>query len=178
MPNYRRRLPHWYPEGAYLFVTWRLHGSHPAPPPEVIHATPGQTFVRNDRALAQAKGPVWLSDPRVASTVEQAIREGESRDLYELHAWVVMPNHIHLLILPRVPLPRITHWIKGKTSRDANVILGRTGQPFWQDESYDHWVRDERQFHRVVAYIEENPVSAGFVAAPDQWQWSSMWGML
>jgi putative DNA methylase len=55
---------------------------------------------------------------------------------------------------------------------EANLLLGRTGA-FWQHESYDHWVRNEREFNRIVAYIEENPVSAGLAAAVEDWPWSS-----
>ena len=71
---------------------------------------------------------LWLSDVRVARIVVEAIRAGESRKFYELSAWVVMPNHVHLLILPQVALPQITQWIKGRTAREANVLLGRVGQ--------------------------------------------------
>jgi putative transposase len=174
MAEYRRRLPHVHPDGAHLFVTWRLHGSLPVAPPDIIYATPGHAFAAKDRALAQSHGPLWLSDALVARQVVEAIRTGESRKrLYELLAWVVMPNHVHMLILPHVPLPQITHWIKGRTAREANLVLGRTGEPFWQDESYDHWVRDEREFNKIVAYIEENPVSAGLAASPEDWPWSS-----
>jgi hypothetical protein len=63
--------------------------------------------------------------------------------------------------------------LKGCTAREANLVLGRTGQPFWQAESYDHWVRDENQFERIVAYIENNPVKAGFVTRPEDYPWSS-----
>src|ERR1017187_6858095 len=76
-------------------------------------------------------------------------------------------------MLPRVALPQITHWIKGRTAREANLLLERTGEPFWQDESYYHWVRNGKEFHRIVAYIEENPVSAGLAAKPEDWPWSS-----
>jgi putative transposase len=105
--------------------------------------------------------------------VVEAIRAGESRKFYELSAWVVMPNHVHLLILPEVALPQITRWIKGRTAREANLVLRRVGQPFWQHESYDHWVRNEKEFQRIAAYVEENPVSAGLAATPEDWPWSS-----
>jgi REP element-mobilizing transposase RayT len=174
MAEYRRRLPHFHPDGAHLFVTWRLYGSLPVAPLDVIYASPGHAFAAHDRALAQAHGRLWLSDTRVARQIVEAIRTGESRkEFYELQAWVVMPNHVHMLILPHVALSQITHWIKGRTAREANLLLGRTGEPFWQDESHDHWVRNEREFHRIVAYIEENPVSAGLAARPEDWPWSS-----
>lgn len=125
MTVYRRRLPHFHPDGECLFVTWRLHGSLPVPEPDVIYPTPGHLFVAQDRALARASGTLWLSDTRVARQVAETIRAGESRKFYELSAWVVMPNHVHLLILPSKPLPQITHWTKGRTAREANLVLGR-----------------------------------------------------
>ena len=64
-------------------------------------------------------------------------------------------------------------WLKGSTARAANLILGRTGQPFWQDESYDHYLRDARQLVKTIRYIEENPVSAGLVDKAEYWKWSS-----
>jgi putative transposase len=174
MAEYRRKLPHFHPDGAHLFVTWRLEGSLPVSSSKVIYATPGQAFAAQDRALAQSRGPTWLTDTRVARRVVEAIRTGESpKRLYTLRAWVVMPNHVHVLILPRLALSPITHWIKGTTAREANLLLGRTGEPFWQHESYDHWVRNEKEFQRVVAYIERNPVSAGLAATPEDWPWSS-----
>ena len=50
-----------------------------------------------------------------------------------------MPNHVHVLILPRVALAQITHWIKGRTAREANLLMGRMGERFWQEGSYDHF---------------------------------------
>ena len=55
----------------------------------------------------------------------------------------------------------------------GNQILGLTGQAFWQEESYDHWVRDGKEFDRLRAYIEKNPVKAGLVKAPEHYPWSS-----
>ena len=81
-----------------------------------------------------------------------------------------MPNHVHLLILPKIEVAKIMRWLKGSTARAANQILERTGLPFWQDESYNHWVRNHKEFGRIIGYIEENPVSAGLVW---HWPWSS-----
>ena len=63
--------------------------------------------------------------------------------------------------------------LKGSTARQANLILGRTGEAFWQDESFDHRVRDEVELDRIVRYVEHNPVSAGLAANPRDWPWSS-----
>ena len=93
--------------------------------------------------------------------------------LYGLCAWVVMANHVHVLLWPRAPLEKITRAVKGFTARQANKLLGRTGKRFWQEESYDHWIRREEEFQRISAYIESNPVSAGLVKKPEDWLWSS-----
>ena len=63
--------------------------------------------------------------------------------------------------------------LKGVTAREANKALQRTGQRFWQEESFDHWVRSEGSFDRIVLYIENNPVRAGLVTKPEDWPWSS-----
>jgi REP element-mobilizing transposase RayT len=153
---YRRRLPHYDAEGAYIFATWRLWGTLPAT--KASYATPGKAFVAMDRNLHRAAtGPLHLKDPRVAQIVAEAIQAGaEIKHYYELDAWVVMANHVHLLIRPLVPLRVITRWLKGLTARRANELLSRTG-PFWQDESHDHVVRTHREWESIIRYIENNP---------------------
>ena len=103
-----------------------------------------------------------------------AVRYGQDKlNYYRLNAYVAMANHIHCFAHTRVELAKITHFLKRFIARQANQILGLTGQPFWQDESYDHLVRDQAEFDRIVAYIENNPVLAGLVAAPEVFLWSS-----
>ena len=133
-----------------------------------------------DRELDMAAtGPRWLEDERVAQCVVDALRYGERQlGLYHLRAWVLMVNHLHILIHPEARLSRITKAIKNYSARQANAILGRTGQPFWQDESYDHWVRGPEEFEKVVRYIERNPVVAGLVQREEEWRWSSAFGVL
>jgi len=92
---------------------------------------------------------------------------------YLLHAFVVMPNHVHLLATPSVALPKLTKSLKGITAKRANAILALTGRPFWQEESYDHLVRHERQFEMIRNYIERNPVRAGLVREAREYRWSS-----
>ena len=153
MPEYRRRLPHFHPSEASLFLTWRLWGSLPAKIDYAAYPTAGDAFLVHDRALESrsASGPLWLKDSKVADLVAHTIVVGESeRNFYELLAWVVMPNHVHLLILPRVPVAQLMRWLKGSTARSANRILGRTGQPFWQDESFDYYLRRSSQVGRIA----------------------------
>lgn len=109
-----------------------------------------------------------LKDSRIAQCVTQILFIGAREwALYELYAWVVMPNHVHVLLQPLKPLRAVTRALKSASARAANVILGRTGMPFWQAESYDHWVRDQTEFNRIVRYIERNPVKAGLVERMD-----------
>jgi REP element-mobilizing transposase RayT len=175
MKEYRRRLPHYHPDHAYLFLTWRLWGTLPAKAASRAYPTAGHAFVAQDRALDRhCPGPIWLQDARIGDLVARAIVIGEAeRHFYELCAWVVMPNHVHLLILPKVSVAVLMRWLKGSTARNANRILGRTGQPFWQDESWDHYLRNSDQLNRTIAYIEGNPVSAGLVGSAERWPWSS-----
>ena len=175
MSETRRRLPHIYPDDGWLFVTWHLHGSLPTaryPPPGKLSA--GKAFVWMDRYLDTTRvGPMFLRRPDVASLIVQTLHRGRDKELYELRAFVVMANHVHVLMLPLQKPTRVLQWLKGTTAREANLLLARTGQPFWQHESYDHWVRDARELEQIVAYIENNPVTAGFVARVEDYQWSS-----
>ena len=85
-----------------------------------------------------------------------------------------MPNHVHVLLRPMTSMAVVTRWLKGSTARQANLILGRTGESFWQDESFDHRVRNEVELDRIVRYVEHNPVSAGLAKSPHDWAWSSV----
>lgn len=160
-----------------IFVTWRLAGSVPPSRPEILTAynTGRIPFVRKDSELDCATtGPFWLRDARVAGMVEDAIQFGETvRGFYALYAWVIMPNHVHMVIEPKAALPSVMRRLKGRTGRVANSILRRTGMPFRQDESYDHWIRSSNELHETIAYVESNPVKARLVDAAEQWPWSS-----
>jgi len=87
-----------------------------------------------------------------------------------------MPNHVHAVFQPHTALPTIMQWLKGRTSRVANQILGRTGTPFRQDESFDHWIRSGEELQYLIEYVEHNPLKAGLVEAGEQWRWPSAGG--
>jgi putative transposase len=181
MAFHTRRLPHYHPVGQAMFLTWRLHDSLPAGRSFPAATTSGQAFLAMDRLLDNARtGPLYLRQPEIASMVVEAIHYRErsldrERSLghYHLHCYVVMGNHVHILITPRVPVSKLMHSLKRVTGREANRILGLTGQPFWQDESYDRVVRNETEFRRIARYIEMNPVKAGLTATPEEFLWSS-----
>ena len=175
MIHHERRLPHWDVVGEPLLVTFRLHGSLPAGrafPPSA--STNGKAFVVMDRFLDKADtGPRFLGIPEIAELVVQCLRDGEQRfQRYQLHAFVVMPNHVHMLVTPSVVSAKWLGPLKGFTAYQANRILGRTGT-FWQQESYDHVVRSSAGLERVRHYIENNPVKAGLVSTAEDFRWSS-----
>jgi putative transposase len=179
MDYHVRHLPHWNPGERTIFLTWRLFGSLPI---DVIAklrrergSSAGKDFAKADRVLDEARaGPLWLNEPSIARCVVAAIYRGD-RELhqYTLRAFAVMPNHVHALLDPSISLQRITNGLKGVTAREANQILGRTGKHFWQDETFDHWIRNGAQSDRARLYIERNPVAAGLVKNPEDWPWSS-----
>jgi putative transposase len=178
MSYYERTLPHWQPEDRDLFLTWRLSGSLPAEVMADLRARKtgpmGKRFREYDQELDRSSfGPLWLKEPRIASLVASEIKKVADNGLCRVYAWVVMPNHVHLLIEPRVPMRFITKAIKGPTARRANLLLGRTGKYFWQDECFDHWIRNGAEFDKVKNYIEQNPVRAGLVTDSARWPWSS-----
>jgi len=164
---YRRQLPHWQVGDAPHFVTWRLHGSLPK-------SVTRDVVKLNEQLDAALTGPTWLKQPQIAEIVTEALRFAEFElELYELLAWVVMANHVHVVIQPRAPLFRITHAVKGYTARQANRMLGREGHAFWQHESFDRWIRDRYELERAIRYVERNPVVGGLVEREEDWEWSS-----
>jgi REP element-mobilizing transposase RayT len=174
MGYHERRLPHFDLVGHPLFVTFRLHGSLPANrvfPSE----SSGKAFVALDRILdVAATGPRYLAMPDIAGTVVTSILDSDRRfHRYDLHSYVVMPNHVHVLVTPHIPPAQWLRFLKGSTAREANRLLGRTGQPFWQDESNDHVVRDGPELKRIRCYIENNPVKAGLVVLAEEFPRSS-----
>jgi 1-hydroxy-2-methyl-2-(E)-butenyl 4-diphosphate synthase len=127
---------------------WKLHAE--------IHALT-ETVI--EPALHAAQGPQPLADPRIAEIIRNTLKffDGER---YELLAWSVMPNHVHALLTPHEghELEKILQSWKTHTAKEANRILGRSGT-FWQEEYYDHIVRDGEDLKYQVAYILRNPLT-------------------
>ncbi len=138
----------------------------------------------NDELLDRIKsGPFFLQEKAIAEMVIGKIEEYDG-ELYDLLGYCIMPNHVHLLIdtqiqltddgkVPEnyVQLQDIMRLIKGGTATAANRLLNRSG-PFWQSESYDHWVRNEESLSRIIAYIMENPCKANLVKRWQDWPYS------
>ncbi len=177
MIHSRRRLPHWVPDDVPVFVTFRLAGSLPnrVCACAVKQATGGARFVAADSELDRAAlGPVWLRDTRVADMMIDALQHGASvKRWYLLHAFVIMPNHVHLVWTPSRSMTCVLRWFKSATAKRAKRLLGLSVKAFWQEESYDHWIRTEQELQKTIRYVEWNPVKAGLVRSVEEWRWSS-----
>jgi REP element-mobilizing transposase RayT len=171
----QRRLPHLYPANCWLFLTWHLHGSLPSsrfPPAHKV--SDGEAFAWVDRYLDGAHaGPVHLRREDISTLVIESLLRGQNLGQYQLGPFVIMANHVHVLLLPSIAPSLLLKSLKGATAREANRLLNRTGEQFWQRESYDHWVRDDREWSKIADYIERNPVKAGLVSRVEDYPWSS-----
>jgi len=128
---------------------------------------------RMQECLDRGHGHAWMNDPQIASTIQDSILFFDG-SRYRLHAWVVMPNHVHALLTPSNgwELGEILHSWKSYTATECNKLLHRKGD-FWQTETFDRFIRDEKHYYNAVAYIENNPVKAGLCKNPVDWPWSS-----
>ena len=172
----RRRLPHIHAIGRPLFITFRLHGSLPQGRHFTNHSiSSGDVFVHLDRLLNRCThGPLYLRMPEITQVIEDAIKQGNGKD-YSLHAWVIMPNHVHMFATPLIEPAVYMQRLKGATAREANLLLNRTGSPFWQHESYDRTARNATEFKKIENYILQNPVNAGLASSAEHYRWSSAW---
>ena len=157
-------------------MTWRLDGSLPTAVVTDLWTSDGPKFVEFDRLLdAVPTGPRWLEHPDIASIVVNSLQKGERESRYELGAWVLMPNHVHLALRPLGDhdLASTVRGIKGSSAREANRLLNRSGSSFWARDYFDRRIRDGDHEGRVARYIENNPVKAGLCGSARDWPWSS-----
>jgi REP element-mobilizing transposase RayT len=149
-------------------------------------------FADYDRSLDECQDVCWLKQSELAEVVRRSLYHFNG-ERYHLMSYCVMPNHVHVLFSPKdpageiepsedlpvgeqsnrlSPLASILHSWKSFTAHEANKIVRRSG-PFWQRESYDHWVRDDEELERIVDYIAANPVKAGLAERPIDFRYCS-----
>lgn len=176
----RGYLPHFDVYQATQFVTFRLADSMPQDllkqwgvELESGLITDVELRKRIEHYLDNGYGSCSLRDPRIARLLRETLLKWNA-DRYQLVAWVIMPNHVHILIrlLGENLLSEVMHSIKSYTAHQANKLLGRTGR-FWSVESFDRYIRNAEHFHSTAKYIEENPVKAGLCSGPEDWEFSS-----
>jgi REP element-mobilizing transposase RayT len=122
--------------------------------------------------LDRGLGECWLRQPALAQLAEGALCFFDGQR-YQLGAWVIMPNHVHLLVdVWETPLAELVKSWKSFVAREANKLLGRSGT-FWEREYLDTVIADEAHRRTAVRYIENNPVKAGLAREAKEWAWSS-----
>jgi putative transposase len=213
---YKRNLPHYQPQGYSFFITFRLFGTLPADVvkglKEIKQENLKQIAGYDKKVVRKEKyselqnkyfklygdyldkansGSKWLKDLKIAGVVKNAFHFRDGKE-YNLIAYTIMPNHVHLIFIPIVerdssrspnkhsidinvdvqyPVTDILRKLKGSTARECNKLLNRTGS-FWQHESYDHVIRDTEALKRIVDYVLNNPVKAGLIKTQEGWKHS------
>ena len=168
----RGYLPHFDSQDVTQFVTFRLADSLPTSALDRLRDAARVESLR-DEMLDRGWGACWLQRNEIARIVQDAILlfDGERN---RLHAWTIMPNHVHVLFSQAAGSPLgavIASW-KRFTAAQANRRLGRNG-PFWQKDYWDRFIRDDEHFAAAEHYIDMNPVKAGLIAASQDWLWGS-----
>ena len=175
----RGYLPHVDNLSRQQFITFRLADSLPKAVLDRLatefpnEEQKSERHGRIEEFLDSGHGSCLLRDPRCAEIVEGALLHfADAR--YRLIAWVVMPNHVHVLIEPQAEsrLADIVHAWKSFTAKQINILVGRTGS-LWQREYWDRYIRDMEHLQSTIAYIHSNPVAAGLVGRTEDWRFSS-----
>ena len=183
---YKRNLPHYQPEESCFFVTFRLANSLPK---SVVTEyfkekdilvkdknSKSKLFLKFDQILDRGtSGSMWLKDRNAAKIVYDAIMCRDKKE-YDLICFCIMPNHVHLVAYlgkneDKYPLTAILRKLKSYTAMKCNECLNRSGK-FWHSESYDHVIRNEKSYERIIRYVLNNPVKANLVENWEDWEWS------
>ena len=176
-----RRLPHWTCDRVIYWITFRLADSLPQSRLQEWRVERDIWLQRNPKPWTDTQfrefndlfgdrletwlnagyGSCALARPDVRRVVQESLLRFDG-DRLLIHAAVIMPNHVHVLMEPlgKNRLSKVLQGIKGASARRANVLLGTTGT-FWLDESFDHILCSEAQYRYLVDYIADNPRKAG-----------------
>ncbi len=204
-------MPHIRPIGATFFITMRLGDSlpqhivremkmeferkkkqimldHPDDHEALIYDEQKRFFGKYDHQLDHKPyGECYLQQREVAKVIigELELMDGKH---FDLQAYCIMPNHLHLLVDTSIQLQgkdinesnlddnyiqlnEVLKGFKGRSARYANQAIGRSGN-FWQKDSYDHYVRDDKEWNNIANYILNNPVKAGLAEQQSDWEYS------
>ncbi len=186
----RGYLPHRDEPELTQFVTFHLADSFPASlRSEWEHLAQVEDIQEQrkqiDAYLDKSRGECHLRRPEIGKLVEDNFRQYSEQGSasqnrvpdaparYELRAWAIMPNHVHVLFkVGVVSMAEIVGAWKKHTGRLANRLLGKRGA-FWADDYFDVFMRDAEHERKTIRYIECNPAKAKLVLDPKGWPWSS-----
>ena len=196
---YKRYLPHIQPIEAIMFVTYSIKFEHPKKfyidlkrrkenflkflkniqkedRKEKIYNFNKIQFDITDNFLAKyTNSPKWLNNTQIAGIIKDSLFYKHKKE-YNLICYCIMPNHVHILIRPLLKTKDKPYSItsimknhKSYTAVKSNKVLRRKEQ-FWHHGSYDHYIRNEEEFHNVIRYILNNPVKAGLIRNYEDWK--------
>ena len=183
----RGYLPHCDASHLIQSVTYRLADSLPqtklAELQEELRGLPENKretvrWQRIEQWLDAGMGCCALAHPDVAQYVQHSFLHYHG-ERYHLHAWCIMPSHVHVLIEPLIDLAVIVQgwksytarWVLRKKQQLALKVPG--ADHLWMREYWDRYIRDARHYQRAVEYIHDNPVKAGLCDVAEAWRWSS-----
>jgi len=173
----RGYLPHRDEPGLTQFITFHLADAFPR---ALRSEWAALLEIEDDRErrkqleayLDKGVGQCHLRRPEIGALVDATLRFHHGR-WYDLLAWCVMPNHVHLLLkVDTTPMSKIMAELKRYTAREANKALRRQGA-WWADDYWDTFIRDSQHQLQARRYIENNPVKAFLARDPKEWAWSS-----
>ncbi|NTU57382.1 MAG: transposase [Chlorobiaceae bacterium] len=152
--------------------------------PELGLRVPGKDHISSLETEKHKRIEAWLDagmgccalrHPQMAAVMQDTLLKFD-QEKYHLLAWCIMPNHLHVLIEPKVPLSAIVQSWKSFTGRWAmkyGAELGLRAPRFWMPDYWDRYIRDEKHLRSVIDYIHNNPVKAGLCRKETDWPWSS-----
>jgi len=180
---HRRNLPHLYFSDGTYFITFRLADSLPSIKVGEVKAAVESTVTNDSEKFKRLLkkyddlldsgiyGNKYLTSQKVSEICKNSLHYPDGKE-YKLICYCIMPNHIHLvfeLIKANRGISKIMQSIKRISARKSNLVLNRNGK-FWQDESYDRLVRDDKELYFIIKYVLLNPVNAGLVEKWRDWK--------
>ncbi len=185
---YRSRLPHWEVKDGHYFVTIRVAGSLPEKVQKDLREisfqlkqTKGEgwislqryIFQKMEESLDSCDTGCYLQESELSEICVEAISKRISNNIWIMHEYVIMPNHIHMFFTLqqghlKTVIPSFKRWTGGR----INKVLNRKGG-FWQNEWFDHWARTQNEADRIMEYIRNNPAKAGLVENFKDWPYGS-----
>lgn len=168
--NWRSRgyLPHFDSDVAQQHIVFGLTDAMPDNP---LPKDPRERTWAFDRALDRGFGACVLSNPACAQALQEALLHHDGAH-YRLLAWCIMPNHVHVVVDGMTDIGNAVRMWKTWSAREINRVTGNVGR-VWRREYFDRFARNEDHLRTMIDYVENNPVAAGLVAAPWDWEWSS-----
>jgi REP element-mobilizing transposase RayT len=178
----RKYLPHRDRNGLVQLLTIRLADSLPTHAVEQIRQEirslpkseqAAASELRLQKWLDAGHGACHLRKPLCAEAVRQAFAKTHGKTC-DIIAWVVMPNHAHVLaeVHNGVALGDLSRSWKGPSALTVNRLVGRSGK-LWFREYHDRFIRDDDHMTSAINYVHANPIKAGLCESPQDWPFSS-----